>query len=294
MMGHLSHCHRSARSGLSSVTGVLDPDPIDPDPIDPDPIDPRALRDQLVGPGRWRRVDVVAETGSTNADLAERARRGEEPGVALIADFQSAGRGRRGRVWTAPPGSSLAMSALLRPRGVPLASWTWVPLLAGLAVVEGLGACAGVAARLKWPNDVLVGGRKICGILVERVETPSGPACVVGLGINVRLSEAELPVPTATSFALLDLPVVPPRTTVAVAVLRALETVIAGWERDPGRTPAAYRAVSDTVGRDVQVVLADDRTVHGRASDIDADGRLVLQTSDGLLVVGAGDVVHLR
>lgn len=267
--------------------------PID-DLID-DPIDAEALRQRLVGAGRyWRRVDVVAETGSTNADLIARARAGEAPGVALVAGYQAAGRGRRGRTWTAPPGSSVAISALVQPREMPVARWTWLPLLAGMAVVEGVRAVAGVTARLKWPNDVLVEGRKLCGILVERVETPAGPMAVVGMGVNVRLSAAELPVPTATSLALLGLPAVPGRTEVAAAVLTALEQALAGWTADPAGAADAYRAVSDTVGRPVRVLLTDDRTVEGRATGVDGEGRLVLDTADGPYVVGAGDVMHLR
>ena len=125
-----------------------------------------------------------------------------EPGTVLVADYQSAGRGRLGRTWTAPPGTSIAMSVLVRPDGVDPARWTWLPLLTGLAVADGLSGAAGLEARLKWPNDVLVGDRKVCGILAERVETPVGPACVVGMGINTHLERADLPVPTATSVAI--------------------------------------------------------------------------------------------
>lgn len=259
-----------------------------------DPLDPAALQRRLTPPsGAWRRVEVVATTGSTNADVAGLARAGEPAGAVLVAGHQSAGRGRRGRVWIAPPGTSVAISALVQPH-VPARRWTWLPLLAGLAVVEGLGACAGVAGRLKWPNDVMVAGRKVCGILAERVETPTGSMCVLGMGINVHLTEADLPVPSATSLALLGLPVTPPRTEVAAAVLSSLARVLGDWTHDPEPVAAAYQAVSDTVGREVRVILAQDHTVAGRALGVDADGRLQLQTAAGLLVVGAGDVVHLR
>lgn len=263
--------------------------------MDPnDPLDPAALQRRLTPPsGAWRRVEVVATTGSTNADLVGLARAGEPAGAVLVAGHQSAGRGRRGRVWTAPPGTSAAISALVQPQ-VPARRWTWLPLLAGLAVAEGLGSCAGVAARLKWPNDVTVSGRKLCGILAERVETPSGPMCVLGMGINVHLAEAELPVPSATSLALLGLPVTPSRTEVAAAVLSSLAQVLQDWTLDPDPVAAAYQAMSDTVGREVRVILAEDQTVAGRALGVDADGRLRLETAAGPLVVGAGDVVHLR
>lgn len=256
-----------------------------------DPIDVDRLRRELTGPGRpWRQIDHVESTGSTNADLAARARTGERPGTVLVAGHQAAGRGRRHRAWATPPGSGLAISALV---ALP-ERWTWLPLLAGLGVVEGLRACAGVTARLKWPNDVLVEGRKICGILAERVEGPGDPVCVLGLGINVGLAEADLPVPTATSLALLGLPAVPPRTEVALTVLAGLAATLDRWSTDPDGTAAAYRAVCDTVGRTVGVELADDRTIQGRATGVDADGRLRVLTADGTLLVSAGDVVHLR
>ena len=124
------------------------------------------------------------------------------PGTVLITDYQSAGRGRQGRTWTAPPGSGIAMSILVRPEGIDPARWTWLSLLAGLAVSDGIRRTADLPAVLKWPNDVLVAERKVCGILSERVDTSLGAACVVGIGINVGLAEDQLPVPTATSLAI--------------------------------------------------------------------------------------------
>ena len=104
-----------------------------------DPLDPVRLRAELLEPGAlWQSLDVVAETGSTNADLGTRARRGEPAGAVLITDFQSAGRGRLGRTWTAPPGTSIAMSLLVQPHDVAPGRWTWLPLLAGMAVVSAV------------------------------------------------------------------------------------------------------------------------------------------------------------
>src|SRR5215472_4561867 len=146
-------------------------------------------------PGLWREVRVVEETGSTNADLLAEAQAGAGEGLVLVAEAQTAGRGRLGRRWISPPRRALTFSVLLRP-AVPAGLLGWVPLLAGVAVASALEHTAGVDARLKWPNDVLAGGAKLAGILAERW----GSAIVVGTGINVLQQRGELPVPTATSL----------------------------------------------------------------------------------------------
>ncbi|GAA2098565.1 biotin--[acetyl-CoA-carboxylase] ligase [Microlunatus panaciterrae] len=254
------------------------------------------LTELLVKPGSlWRRVDVVASTGSTNADLAQKARHGAESGSVLVTGFQSAGRGRLGRSWVAPAESSIALSLLVRPDQVASWRWTWLPLLTGLAVVEGLRRAADVPAMLKWPNDVLVRERKLAGILAERVETPSGPACVVGIGLNVSLAEDELPVPTATSLQLAGAATTN-RNTLIATILRAFALIYQQWESsdDDAAFGAAYIARCATIGRQVKVVLAADSEVTGTAEAIDGDGRLVVRTAAGRRTFGAADIVHLR
>src|SRR5689334_3642281 len=145
--------------------------------------------------GLWLAVGVVKETGSINADLLAKARSGADEGLVLVAEAQTSGRGRMGRRWISPPRRSLTFSVLLRP-AVPAGLLGWAPLLAGVAVASALQRTAGVDARLKWPNDVLVDGAKIAGILAERW----GNAVVIGTGINVLQQRGELPVPTATSL----------------------------------------------------------------------------------------------
>ena len=271
-----------------------------------DPIERRTLVAELVDAGsRWTRIDVVGDTGSTNADLAGAARDGAPDGTVLVADHQSAGRGRLGRAWTAPPGTGVALSVLLRP-DVPLTGWTWLPLLAGLAVSDGIRQECDLPADLKWPNDVLVLGRKVCGVLAERVETPTGPAVVIGMGVNVHLSADQLPVPTATSLDLvlaeMGLPGVSvSRTRLVSTTLRSLERILGRWEEATGpgdgsseTLALAYRERCTTIGREVRITLADGTAVDGVARDLDASGRLVLETSDGPRAFGAGDVVHLR
>jgi BirA family biotin operon repressor/biotin-[acetyl-CoA-carboxylase] ligase len=261
---------------------------------DPDPLDQARLAAALTAGGGWRSVEVVDETGSTNADLAERARRGERAGLVLVTDHQVAGRGRLGRTWTAPAGSSVALSVLLRPEREP-AAWTWLPLLAGLAVADGLRALAGVPAELKWPNDVLVDGAKICGILAERVDGPTGPACVLGLGVNVHLTAVQLPVPTATSLALLRPDHRVARTQVIIAVLAELAGLYRRWnEGGDAELAAAYVARSATIGRRVTVHGGDRTSTTGEAVGVDAAGRLRVRTPAGVQTFAAGDVHHLR
>ncbi|GAB2596574.1 biotin--[acetyl-CoA-carboxylase] ligase [Microlunatus antarcticus] len=277
-----------------------------PDPRAADPLERHTLVAELVDTDSlWTSLDVVAETGSTNADLARAAREGAPVGSVLVADHQSAGRGRMGRTWTAPPGTSIAMSVLVRPE-VAAERWTWLPLLAGLAVSDGIRQEADLPADLKWPNDVLVLGRKVSGVLAERVETPDGPAVVIGMGVNVHLTAEELPVPTATSLALvlaeLGLGAFPlHRTSIISTTLRSLERILRRWEEVadvPGigaeGLALAYRERCATLGREVRISLSDGTAVDGVARDVDASGRLVLETADGPRTFAVGDVVHLR
>ena len=166
------------------------------------PLDLTALRDGLVGPGLpWRQLDVVAETGSTNADLLARAQGGADiDGSVLLAEYQNAGRGRHGRQWSAPPRTQVALSVGVAGASVPRPGWGWLTLAAGVAVADALAALD-VQAGLKWPNDVLVNDGKLAGILAE-VAAPT-PSIVVGLGLNVTLTAEEAPDPHATSLLML-------------------------------------------------------------------------------------------
>ncbi len=249
---------------------------------------------RLVAPTGWR-VEVQETTPSTNAAVAERARAGEEPGLVLVTEHQTAGRGRLDRVWETPARSSLTFSVLLRP-DVPSTSWSWLPLLTGYAVQAALADRLPDIA-LKWPNDVLVDGdsgpgRKVCGILVERVETGQGPVAVVGVGINVDQTLEELPIALATSVALeTGEPV--ERTGLLGQVLGSLHG-LQGLLADTEALRRAYADVCVTLGRTVDVHLPAGDVRRGEALDIDATGALVVGTGDGTLTVAAGDVVHVR
>ncbi|MFJ8197655.1 biotin--[acetyl-CoA-carboxylase] ligase [Streptomyces sp. NPDC096152] len=270
--------------------------------LDRPPLSAMALRHGLVREGSlWSEVEVVQRTGSTNSDLVARAAGGGlAEGAVLVAEEQTAGRGRLDRQWTAPPRSGLFFSVLLRPAGVPLARWGWLPLLTGVAVATGLARAADVDTALKWPNDVLVtvGGeeRKTGGILAERA---AGEAVVVGVGINVTLRKDELPVPQAGSLALAGARSTD-RDPLLRAVLRSLEDWYGRWRAADGDPVAsglleAYAANCATLGRMVRAELPGDRTIVGEAVAVDGDGRLVLATEKGVQEpVGAGDIVHLR
>lgn len=268
------------------------------DDLDRPPLDPAALSRTLVRPGTWwRSVSVVAETVSTNADLARAARDDAPEGTAIVADRQSGGRGRLGRGWEFPPRSGIALSMLVRPDAVPAPRWPWLPLLTGIAVYEAVRTTTGVDCTLKWPNDVLVGDRKLAGILVERVETPTGPAAVVGVGLNVSLSTPELPVPTGTSLLLEDATTLD-RSVLVRSLMRAFEPVYRAWaaaEGDPtqGMLESYVRRCA-TVGQTVRVELPGGSAITGTAEAVNADGQLVVASGGQRRTLSSGDVVHVR
>ncbi|KUN26190.1 biotin--acetyl-CoA-carboxylase ligase [Streptomyces antibioticus] len=270
--------------------------------LDRPPLNGAALRRGLVRDGGlYCDVDVVQRTGSTNNDLVGLAVKGDaEEGAVLVAEEQTAGRGRLDRQWTAPARSGLFFSVLLKPAGVPVARWGWLPLLTGVAVATGLSRAAGVDTALKWPNDLLVTvdgeERKTGGILAERA---GEDGVVVGVGINVTLREDELPVPGAGSLALAGA-VTTDRDPLLRAVLRSLEEWYGRWQRAEGDPAASglqetYAAGCATLGRVVRAELPGDRSITGEAVAVDGDGRLVIATEKGVQEpVGAGDIVHLR
>lgn len=273
------------------------------DDVTRDPIDAKTLRDAVIAAdSAWRRLDVVDETGSTNADLISRAAAGEDvAGAVLIAENQIAGRGRNGRTWSAVPRAQVTMSTSIPTTGLPAATWGWVPLVTGLAVVDAVSDVTGVRAGLKWPNDVLAGPEsgKLAGILAE-VSVPAG-VIVVGVGLNVSLRQEELPDPGATSLLALGAVDVD-RTTLVAAMLRQMARRVDALRRSEGVDPELvdeYAERSLTVGRRVRATLPGDREVVGQAVGVDEQGRLRIDTGDtgtgsDVVVVSAGDIVHLR
>jgi BirA family biotin operon repressor/biotin-[acetyl-CoA-carboxylase] ligase len=248
------------------------------------------------------RVDWVPTTGSTNADLLVAAAAGAPDGAVVVTDHQTAGRGRRGRTWEAPPGASLLMSVLLRPDISPERASALTAAM-GLAARQACLSVAGVRAGLKWPNDLVAattaGERKLGGILAEsRVVADRVEAVVVGLGLNVTWPE---PLPEELAGIAVALNHLRPeaedidRADLVVTILTDLEGRLRSIERgDAAAVWAAWRDRTATLGRDVRVETADG-TITGRAEDVTDLGRLVLRLDEGSRVeVDVGDVVHLR
>lgn len=238
------------------------------DDLDRPPLRSAALA-RALDPDGWH-VEVVTTAPSTQELV-----RGRPPGSVVVAEEQTQGRGRLDRSWSSPPRAGLTFSALVRP---PLVDG-WIPLLAGLAVANAISEQCELDAVLKWPNDVLVGGKKVCGLLAEVV----GTDVAIGIGINVTTREDELPYAAATSLRLAGATTTD-RETLLKAVLRDLTKVL------DQRPLASYRERCSTLGEQVRVLLPGEVVVEGVAQDVDDEGRLVV---DGV-PYAAGDVIHLR
>jgi BirA family biotin operon repressor/biotin-[acetyl-CoA-carboxylase] ligase len=230
--------------------------------------------------------EVLETTPSTMADVEERAVLGAPEGTVVVAEEQTAGRGRRGRSWESTSRAGLWLSVLLRPT-TPVERLGWLPLVVGVAVARALRREAGVDARVKWPNDVLVEDRKIAGVLSERL---GDGAVIVGVGVNVDQVEAELPV-GGTSLRALGRDV--DRTRLLIQVLDEVAGAYRAWQSGEDIVPA-YADLSVTLGRDVVADLGD-RSVTGRAVRLGASGELVIEGADrDEIVVSAGDVTLRR
>jgi BirA family biotin operon repressor/biotin-[acetyl-CoA-carboxylase] ligase len=252
------------------------------DPVVPLLVAPR-LRPPLAGPLTW-----VGETGSTNEDLIALARAGAPEGTVVGADIQTAGRGRRGRTWMAARGHGLLVSVLLRP-GVPPVDAGLLPVVAAVAVAEALGP----ETRIVWPNDILIDGRKVAGILCEMSADQEGVAwAVVGVGVNVR-SAPGLDDARWRPGSLSDGGDPPARADLLVALLAALGERYAAWmAQGPDAALAAFAARDALAGRSIAVSLPEGE-VTGVAEGTDELGRLRVRTDAGERLLGAGEVVRV-
>ncbi len=249
-----------------------------------------------MGPDRLlRQLDVVESTGSTNADLLARHGAGEDvAGMVLVAEHQSAGRGRHGRSWSTPERSQIALSIGVDAAGLPPSAWGWLPLLTGVAVADAVEATTGIAPGLKWPNDIQVGEKKLGGILAE-VAAPA-PLIVVGLGVNVSMTAEEVPDERATSLLMLGSTMLD-RSALLGSILAELTARIDRWKAIGGPDPTLvldYRNRSTTVGTQVRALLPGGREITGIATGVDDVGQLQIDTGTETATVSAGDVTHLR
>lgn len=239
---------------------------------------------------------ALSETGSTNQDLLALAESENRPEFfALTTEFQSAGRGRLDRKWQAASGSSVMASVLVRPNFTEPTGIGWLSLMMAEAIRAAL-AELGLNPRVKWPNDVLVEGKKISGVLAEANKDLS--AVVVGFGINVNQSLEELPTSTATSLLVsgassLDRDQLLAQTITHFKKLY-LELAAAGGDPSLSGLRSKILVASATVGELVEVSFPDGGSAIGEAIDIDEQGRLKVETSNKTLLVSAGDVLHLR
>lgn len=236
-----------------------------------------------------REIIHLGVVNSTMDEVAQRAATGAGEGLVVVADVQTAGRGRGGRVWLAPPGSSLLMSVLLRPTVAPerLSS---LSLVAGVAVAEAIEQ-RGISSKLKWPNDVWLDGRKVAGILVTSRVGPDGIAAILGIGINVNVEAADLP-PGATSLSAAVGATVP-RDDLLQTVLSRLNATYQAFTSTAGRPDlSGWTRRAALIGEQVQVV--DGAEHHsGEMLGIDRDGALMLRGIDGIPIrIIAGELTR--
>ncbi|HNA99357.1 MAG TPA: biotin--[acetyl-CoA-carboxylase] ligase [Marmoricola sp.] len=235
------------------------------------------------------RVEVVESLPSTNQELGDRFTGGAGEGLVLVAEHQTSGRGRLDREWVTPARSAITASLLLTPQ-VPAVRWTWLPLLTGLAATQAIRDTTSLVPTLKWPNDVLLEGRKVGGILLERIDLGPRAAAIVGIGLNVHQTQAELPVPEATSIAIQGADV--DRTELLQSLVNAFSQEYSAWiaGTDPRER---YLDECGTVGQEV-VVHTITEDVVGVVTDIDDSGQLVVDTDSVTRHLAVGDVEYVR
>ena len=226
---------------------------------------------------------MVDVTASTQSALMTRVNAGKvKPGDVITANFQRAGRGRMSRTFEAPKNSALLFSFYITPQRKK-DDWGWIALLAGVSVAQSLSK---YGATVKWPNDILINDRKVSGLIAEI----SGDGVVVGIGINVRMTSQELPVPTATSLAIegaVDLD----RNHLLPDLLTQFEANFTRWDQGDDSIVELYKSLSSTLGSRVQIHYPNDLIEKGVAVGISPRGELILDSGTH---VYAGDVVHLR
>jgi BirA family biotin operon repressor/biotin-[acetyl-CoA-carboxylase] ligase len=231
-------------------------------------------------------IEHVAETGSTNDDLVAAAKAGAPSGTVLVTDHQTAGRGRLGRKWDAPPATSLLVSVLVRPSPAAAQRLHGATQAVGLSAQAACADVAGFRPELKWPNDLMVGPRKLAGVLSEALPG----AVVLGMGLNVAWPPEPTDLAISSSSAAGR---AIGRDDLLAAYLDHMARRLEQWEHDPDSLHTDYRSALATLGRAVRVELAS-MTIEGTAVDVAPDGQLVVASDGAQHLVSAADVVHLR
>lgn len=247
------------------------------------PLDRKRISEEI---SQYWRVSVVDITESTQADLLQLVSSNEALSKqVIVSEYQSAGRGRLDRNFEAAPMSALTFSMYIEPK-VDKAEWSFLTLLSALSVREAITSLDGaISLEVKWPNDLLIGEKKCAGIIAQATEK----GVVIGIGINVGMKEAELPVPTATSLAIegsLELD----RNRILAAILNHFEVNLQIWELGKSFI-TEYKEASATIGAMVEVTLPGGDVLKSKAIGITDAGELLLESGEAVTV---GDVVHLR
>lgn len=239
-------------------------------------------------------VHYTPQTGSTNTDLVAAAAAGAPAWQVHLTDEQTSGHGRHGRKWHAPFGTQNIVSMLVRPPATTIERLGTLPLACGLAIRAAVAETTDLAVNLKWPNDVLINGKKLCGMLAEAQALGEAPAIIVGIGLNVHLTEKDLPVPHATSL-LLATGDFCDRTTLLAAEINHLYRYINQWINNDPVLLEEYRTHCSSIGQEVRVHLPSEEDLLGTCCGVAPDGNILVRDAAGTIhSLSAGDVTHLR
>lgn len=229
----------------------------------------------------WK-VECHDEVTSTNDLARDAGQKGAEGHLAIFAEAQTAGRGQRSRQWITPKGQDLMFSLLLRP-AVKAEHWPRLTTLAALAVCKAIEATLPLIPKIKWPNDIYLGSRKVCGLLAETFTSSSGPFLVLGIGLNVNAIAFAPELHGIATSLLRELPATLKeidREVIATAVLNELSTAMKSWDEDYHEAVAEVRLRSLLIGRHIRARV-NEQEIHGRVIDLNQEGHLVLQLADG-------------
>ncbi len=246
-------------------------------------------RDREVAPTIGSEILIFEQTTSTNDIVAHLARSRTREGLVVFAESQTKGRGRLGRAWVSPRGKGLWFSVLLRP-GFPRSAAARLTVAGSVAVASAIRKTTGLDARIKWPNDVTIAGKKVAGILTElHAESNEILAAILGIGIDVNCRAGEIPAEIATSL-LIETGQPHDRAALAAEVLAALDHF---YRADFDAVVAEWARLSTTLGRQLLVTVGA-RRIEGHAQALDSDGALLLRLDDGRIerLVGADATVE--